>query len=630
MKKTVIIAGGGYAGVLTAKKLLKKLKKHDVEIAVIDKNPFHTMLTELHEVAAGRVEPSSIIIPFEKIFKNREITFIQDEIISADAQSGKLKCKTNEYDYDYLVVCTGSVPRFFGIEGAEQYSYSLWSFEDALKLRRRIKDCFYKASLETDRMKRKELLSFAVVGGSATGVEMAGELAEYVPILCKEFSVDISDVAIRIIDAADRIMPQMNEKVSLRLSLRLKKLGVRVMTDCKVLSVTENGINITGKPEFIPCKTVIWAAGTLCSAFSSNISGVSAQKNGRIKTDKYLRAQNTKNVYVGGDCLMYEADGVTVPQMVENAEHSAETISENISLDIKGLKQKLPYEPKFHGAMVSCGGRYGSAEVGGNKKYILPSFLAMLVKHLINVLYFIKVAGWNKVSSYLKHEIFAVRNRRSFLGGHFSAKSPTLLLVPLRIFTGVYWLIEAFEKIAEGWLKGPHLASFFKGAYDYFDSASGVVDSTVTAATSAVTKAELVFRTDILGIFDIAFVKGGGDYALRTGFLPTDWLVNGLIIPNESVQMFFQVFIIISELVIGLCLILGLFSFIINGYALVLQAMFLMTTGLYLSTWWLVFASIALLVASGHSLGADYYISPIIKRSLKSNYFTGKWYLYND
>ena len=630
MKKSVIIAGGGYAGVLTAKKLLKKLKKHDVEITVIDRNPFHTMLTELHEVAAGRVEPSSIIIPFEKIFKNRDIKFVQDEILSADTGTCKIKCRQNEYEYDYLVVCTGSVPVFFGIEGAERYSFSLWSFEDALKLRRRIRDCFYNAALETDRIKRKELLSFAIVGGSATGVEMAGELAEYAPILCEEFSLPESDVAIRIIDAADRIMPQMNEKVSGRLSSRLKKLGVRIMTDCKVLSVSESGISVTGNPKFIPCKTVVWAAGTSCGAFSSNINGVSAQKNGRIKTDKYLRAQNSDNVYVGGDCLLYEYDGSTVPQMVENAEHSAETIAENISLDIKGLKEKLPYEPKFHGAMVSCGGRYGSAEVGGKKKYILPSFLAMLVKHLINVLYFTKVAGWNKVSSYLKHEIFSIKNRRSFFGGHLSAKSPTFLLVPLRIFTGVYWLIEAFEKIADQWLKKPQLASFFKGAYDYFDSAAGKVDSSVTAATSAVTKAELVFRTDILGIFDIAFVKGGGDYALRTGFLPTDWLVNSVITPNESVQMFFQIFIIISELIIGFCLILGLFSFIINGYALILQTMFLMTTGLYLSTWWLIFASIALLFASGHSFGADYYLSPKIKKGLKNNYFTGKWYLYND
>lgn len=631
MKKTVVIAGGGYAGVLTAKKLCRKLKKHDVEIKVIDRNSYHTMLTELHEVAADRVEPSAIIIPFEKIFKNRNIEFIHDEILSADVGTKKIKCKNKEHEYDYLVVCTGSVPRFFGIPGAAEYSFSLWSYEDALRLRKRIYDCFFEASQETDRQKRKELLSFTIVGGSATGVEMAGELAEYVPFLCEEFSLDRSDVAIRCIDAADRIMPQMSEKVSERLGKRLKKLGVRVMTECKVSEVTEKGIKVvSGNEKFIPCGTVIWAAGTSCQEFSSNITGVTAHKSGRIKTDKYLRAQNTENVFVGGDSLLYEYDGVTVPQMVENAEHSAETIAENISLEIKGLKEKLPYEPKFHGAMVSCGGRYGSAEIGSKKKYILPSFLAMLVKHAVNVLYFIKVAGFNKVSGYLKHEIFSVRNRRSFLGGHLSAKSPSFLLVPLRVFTGVYWLIEAFEKIADGWLKAPHLESFFKGAYDYFNSAAGSVDSTVTAATSAVTKAELVFRFDILSIFDIAFVKGGGDYALRAGFLPTDWLVNGIIIPNSSVQMFFQVFIIISELAIGLCLILGLFTFLTNGYALILQSMFLMTTGLYLSTWWLIFASIALLFGSGSSLGADYYMLPRIKRALKNNNFTGKWYLYND
>ncbi len=631
MKKTIVIAGGGYAGVLTAKKLYKKLCRHDVKIIVIDRNSYHTMLTELHEVAAGRVEPSSVIIPYEKIFNHRDIEFIKDTVLSADTNTKKIKYQNGEIEYDYLVVCTGSKPGYFGIPGAEKHSYSLWSYKDALKLKSRIRECFFKASQESDTIKRKQLLSFTVVGGSATGVEMAGELAEYIPYLCGEFSVERSDVSIRCIDAADRLVPSMSSKVSDRLTKRLKKLGVRVMVDCKVREVSDRGVLTScGNGSFIPCETVIWAAGTASSDFTSNIMGISTHKNGRIKTDKYLRAHNSDSVYVGGDVLLYEYDGISVPQMVENAEQSAEIIAENISLEIKGFKEKLPYEPKFHGSMVSCGGRYGSAEVGGKNKYILPSFLAMLVKHAVNVLYFTKVAGWNKVSSYLKHEIFGIPNRRSFVGGHLSAKSPTFLLVPLRIFTGVYWLIEAFEKIADGWLRSPHLASFFKGAYDYFDSAAGASHGTVTAATSANTGAERLFGFDILKIFDVAFVKGGGDYALRTGFLPTDLLVNRLIIPNESVQMFSQIFIIVSELIIGACLVLGLFSFVTNSYALILQAMFLMTTGLYLSTWWLIFASVALLVGGGSSLGADYYVNPIIKRYLKQNKFTGKWYLYND
>ncbi len=630
MKKTIVIAGGGYAGVLTAKKLERKLRKTDARIVVIDRNSYHTMLTELHEVAAGRVEQSAIIVPFAKIFKNRNIEFVQDEMVSADLNSNSIKCQNNTFKFDYLVVCTGSTPRFFGIPGAEKYSFKLWSYSDALILRQRIRDCFYKASQTVDTLKRKQLLSFVVVGGSATGVEMSGELAEYVPVLCKEFAISPNDVAIRCIDAAERLLPQMSEKVSERITQRLRKMGVRVMTDCKVQEVTEDGIKIETAGKYVPCHTVIWAAGTTCAEFSSNISGITPHKNGRIKTDKYLKLHDFDNVYVGGDCLLFDYNGETVPQMVENAEHSAETIAENISLDIKGFKEKVPYEPAFHGAMISCGGRYGSAEVGGKKKYILPSFLAMLVKHLINVLYFTKIAGWNKVSSYLKYEIFGIKNRRSFTGGHLSAKSPAFLLVPLRIFTGVYWLIEAFEKISEGWLKSPHLANFFKGAYDYFNSAAGASHGTTTAATSAVTGAEQLFRFDILGILDIAFVKGGGDYALRTAFLPTDWLVNSIIVPNESLQMFFQAFIIVSELVIGICLILGLFGFLTNAYALILQAMFLMTTGLYLSTWWLIFASLALLIGSGSSFGADYYLSPMIKQRLKTGKFTGKWYLYND
>ena len=128
MKKTIVIAGGGYAGVLTAKKLERKLRKTDARIVVIDRNSYHTMLTELHEVAAGRVEQSARIIPFSKIFKNRKIEFVQDEIVSADLNYKTVKCKNEDINFDYLVVCTGSTPRFFGIPGAEKYSFKLWSY----------------------------------------------------------------------------------------------------------------------------------------------------------------------------------------------------------------------------------------------------------------------------------------------------------------------------------------------------------------------------------------------------------------------------------------------------------------------------------------------------------------------
>jgi NADH dehydrogenase len=151
MEKIVII-GAGYAGVLTAKKLDKRFRrKTDVSITIIDKNPFHTMLTELHEVAAGRVEEASVRISYRKVFSGRRIHFIHDFVESVDFKSKTVRGKNGSYEYDYLVMAAGSRPTYFGITGASEYTYPLWSFDDAVKLKERITNCFRQASEESDR-----------------------------------------------------------------------------------------------------------------------------------------------------------------------------------------------------------------------------------------------------------------------------------------------------------------------------------------------------------------------------------------------------------------------------------------------------------------------------------------------
>ncbi len=180
METRIVIIGAGYAGVLTAKKLAKRFKKNniqDVTVSIIDKNPFHTMLTELHEVAACRVDEDSIKISLRKIFSGRKVNVILDTVKSIDFDSATVVGETGAYDYDYLVLAAGSRPTYFGVEGAEAHSFKLWSYQDAVVLKEHIHDMFRKAARETDIEEKKRLLHFNVVGAGFTGVEMAGELA---------------------------------------------------------------------------------------------------------------------------------------------------------------------------------------------------------------------------------------------------------------------------------------------------------------------------------------------------------------------------------------------------------------------------------------------------------------------
>lgn len=655
--KNIIILGAGYAGILTAKKLAKRLGKNkDVKISIIDKNSYHTMLTELHEVAANRVDEESIRISLKKIFAGRNVDVILDNISKIDFENKNLIGEENKYSYDYLILAAGSKPTYFGTKGAEEFAYKLWSYEDAVILKNRIQDMFRLAASERDIEKKKKMLTFYIVGAGFTGIELVGEIAEYVPILCDKFEIDRKLVTICDVDVLSRAVPILPEKLSAKVEKRLLKMGVTLNFNTSVVGIGEDFIELKSNDVVTkyPAGTVVWTAGIESADVTKDAALVlESAGRGRIKVDKYLRTLDRQEVYVVGDNMMFIAEGETapVPQMVENCEQSAEIAAHNIVSAITGKKEMKEYKPSFHGVMVCVGGRYGVARVGlPNKMINLPSFLAMFVKHFINIIYFIQVLGWNKVFSYVKHEFFTIRNNRSFVGGHFSNKTPSFLLVPLRIWLGAVWLFEGIIKINEGWLNSPKLQGFFGAAKAWFDgiiygadavgAATGVVDavaSSTQAAGEAVSNGIAIFNFNILGLFDAIFVSGKSlvesklaDFAFKVDMPIMNWFVDNVILSSESMQIFMQGMIVVIEILIGLALIAGLFTMLTSGISLILQVMFVCTTGLYLTTFWMIFAGIAVLIGGGRILGLDYYVMPFLKRKWKNVKFAKKWYLYND
>lgn len=705
MNTKIVIIGAGYAGVLTAKKLEKKFRKtKDVSITIIDKKPYHTMLTELHEVAAGRVEEDSIRMSLKKIFAGRNVDLRLDTVTSVDFKEKKVIGANKQYPYDYLVICAGSKPTFFGVEGAAENAFKLWSYEDAVALRDHIQDVFSKAAKQTDPQEKKRLLTFHVVGAGFTGVEMAGELAEYVPILCDKYEIERELVSISNIDVLQRVVPALPEKLSAKVEKRLRKMGVRVMLNTGVVNIEKDSIDLKIGDNVVreTSGTVIWAAGIEAADITAKAANeLESGNRGRISLDKYLRSVDDDHIYVAGDNMLYTPEGEKspVPQVVENCEQSADIVAHNITCAITGKGEMEVYKPAFHGIMVSIGGRYGVAHVGlPNRMFSLPSFFAMFAKHFINIIYFIQVLGWNKIFSYLKHEFFTIRNRRSFVGGHLSNRTPSFLLMPLRVWLGAVWLFEGIKKILEGWFGSPKLNGFFNGANGWYESilnggaaadgasgataaadaasaatgaaadavsaatgaaadavssatgaaadavssATGAAADAVSSATGAVGEAvrsvgTAILNFDFLGLFKAIFVSGKApaestlaDYAFKLDVPLVNSFINNLILPNESVQMFMQIFIVVAEILIGLALIGGLFTTPASAASLILQAMFVTTTGLYLNTFWMVFAAIALLIAAGSTLGLDYYAMPALKRKWKNVKWARKWYLYHD
>jgi NADH dehydrogenase len=693
MEKKIVIVGAGYAGILAAKKLAKKFKKrNDVSITIIDKNPFHTMLTELHEVAANRVDEESIKISLKKVFAGRRVNVKMDTVTSIDYEKRTVVAENETYSYDYLVLAAGSKPTYYGVPGAEEFTFKLWSYEDAVVLKDHIHNTFRIASCETNAEERKRLLTFYVVGAGFTGVEMIGELAEYVPFLCEKFDIDRREVTLVNVDGLSRPIPNLTEKLSAKVARRLEKMGVKLIMNAFVSNIGSDFIELKqgDKINHYKSGTIIWAAGIQSvDVVQKSADALEVTRGGRVQVDGFLRSTKHQNVYVIGDNMNYVAKGEErpVPQMVENCEQSSHTAAHNIEVAIKGQGKLEEYNPKFHGVMVSIGGRYAVCHVGlPGHFFSMPSFLAMFAKHFINIIYFIQVLGWNKVFHYLKMEIFTIRNCRSFVGGHFSNRTPSFLLMPLRVWLGAVWLFEGIMKIVEGWFTGPKLTGFFGGANAWYNSilypqAAGETDavsSATTAAADGVVKAVQMVATkashviqltadatsgatgttegavdgaaeavkqagtillnfDFLGLFKVIFLSGKelahstiGDFAFKLDVPLMNWFVEKLILPYDNVQLIMQIFIVVAEILIGLALMGGLFTTPAAAVSLVLQFMFVCTTGLYLGTFWMIFAGIAVLIGAGRTLGLDYYAMPGLKKLWKKLPFVRKWYIYND
>lgn len=630
MSTKIVILGAGYAGVHAAKKLAKKYKKNnDVEITLIDKNPYHTLMTELHEVAGGRVPEESVKVELSRIFHRTKVKVVVDFIENVDTDNNVVTTKQGEYKYDYLMVGIGSEPAFFGVPGVKENGFTLWSLEDALKIKKHIKNRVKEASFERNAEKRKRMLTFVVAGSGFTGIEMAGELLEWKTTLAREYRVCEDEIKILVVEAMSTILNMLDRKQADKAEKYMVKHGVSILKNSPIVEVTKNTIKLKdGK--VIPTETLIWTCGVQANQDLEDVD-VKKAKAGRYLANKYMQAEGKENVYVVGDVAYVEENGgKSNPQIVEAAEQTATTAAKNIIASIEN-KEKVEFKSSYHGFMVSIGGRYAVADLMGIK---LSGFFAMVMKHLINMVYLFGVNNVHAVYNYLQHEFFAMKERRCIMRGHLSSKGNRLWLVPLRIYIGSLWLIEGLKKLMgeETWKKA------FESASSASDAAGGSIGAYIQSLFDNMTigwdswmKVGNV-KMPFSWLQDSVTGASAATTDAAVSNMPTPIFesmpkfyesIMEIFMPNPEVAVWFQRIVVLTEIAIGLCLIAGLFTFLASAASAFMTVNFIFSAMAGWDILWFTFGSIALMCGAGRTFGLDYYVMPWISK-ITSNFWMGK------
>jgi len=379
-KPRVVIVGAGFGGLEAAKKLACK----DVHVTVIDRTNHHLFQPLLYQVATAALSPADIAAPIRAVLskcKNMEV--ILAELRSVDVNAKKVKMSDGaELDYDFLVLATGARHSYFGHDEWEKLAPGLKSLEDAIEVRRRLLMAFEYAERITDEAARKAAMTFVIIGGGPTGVEMAGAIAEIARhTLAKDFChIDPSQARVILVEGDPRLLAAFPEDLSASALKQLVDLGVEVRTGARATDLTETGVQVGD--EFIPCRVKIWAAGNNAS-FVGKTLGVAVDRVGRVLVNDDLTIPGHPEVQVIGDLANFSHQtGKALPGVSPVAMQQGRLAARNILAMIDGHKpQRFYYWDK--GNMATIGRHKAVADLKLVHLSGLPAWLAWLFVHLI-------------------------------------------------------------------------------------------------------------------------------------------------------------------------------------------------------------------------------------------------------
>ncbi len=393
----IVVAGAGYAGLHVTLRLTAKLRNNsEAMLTLVDRHDYHQVLTELPRVAGGTRAADAVRIPLQDVLATR-VRFVQAEINGFDLAGRRLLTGAGPVGWRRLVLALGSRPNDFAIPGLAERALSLYSASDAERVWTAVGRALTAAAAAAGPERQRRLATVVVGGGGATGVELAGELAEILPEVASGYGLAPDRPAVWLVEAGPAILAGSSPQLIGKAASILSDLGVQVRTNATIAAVTEEGFRLTDG-QLVEGGVFVWAGGVKAPELVAD-SGLPTGHNGRVKVDRYLRVLDRPEIYVAGDLASVTdpRSGHVLPALAQVALEEGETVARNLDAELEGR----PLEAfTFHdkGFVVSVGTRRGVADVAGVTS---GGRLAHLLKDAIEWEYRQSVRhlrGWNPVA----------------------------------------------------------------------------------------------------------------------------------------------------------------------------------------------------------------------------------------
>lgn len=380
----VVIVGAGFGGLWAA----RALARSPVEVVLIDRNNYHTFQALLYQVAAAELEAEQVAYPVRGILRRlSNVRFVLAEVQGVDFDRREVLTAGPTIPYDFLILSMGSVTHFFGVPGAAECAFPLKTLEHGIDLRNHILRCFERATYTTDPEQRQQLLTIVVVGGGATGVELAGALAELIrgPLMRDYPMFDLREIRVVLLEAQEHLLPGMPKHLQAYALKRLGRMGVQVRLQAMVSRVAGEAVYLRDDT-VVPSETTVWTAG-VCGNTQAGRWGLPMSPRGRVTVLPTLQIPDHPEVYVVGDQAYVEEEGRPLPMVAPVAIQQGTTAARNVERQIAGIAPQ-PFHYRDPGSMATIGRNAAVVELGRWTFTGFAAWVLWLGVHLIRLIGF--------------------------------------------------------------------------------------------------------------------------------------------------------------------------------------------------------------------------------------------------